>query len=159
METLVRLRDRERSPITPTTFDKQPRLNTLALTEFTLNFCKLCSKLVTFLEPTPTEVDIKVEIRNAFFGDSARLFLIPYPVSSWAFSTTDDRHYAPESSMTRKLVVPTEQLRTGPANIAYNLLRQIFFWFEAEGEIPYTSGPPNAKYVDEQLIINSRGAS
>src|SRR5271170_186 len=56
------------------TFDRAPRLNTLSLIEFTLNFCKLCSRLVVLMEPRPREVDLKVEIKNAFFGQS-KLFL------------------------------------------------------------------------------------
>lgn len=138
-----------------THFEQAPRLNTLALIEFTLNFCKLCSRLVVFLQPPPSQVDIKVEIRNAFFGTAAKLFLIPYPVSSWTFTTTSP-HYAPEASMLRKVTTPPDELRTQPAAIAYRLLRQIFVWFNADGEIPYTSGPENGRSVDESLIINSR---
>jgi hypothetical protein len=138
-------------------FDDAPRLNTLALIEFTLNFCKLCSQLVDLMEPQPREVNLQLEIRNAFFGE-AKLFLIPYPVSSSAFAMTDARHYAPEPSMTRKVTVPTDQLRTRPGVVAYALLRQIFFWFNTEGEIPYSSGSPDQKFIDENLIINSRAS-
>src|SRR5467141_3904314 len=99
-------------------FDDAPRLNTLALIEFTLNFCKLCSGLVRYMEPEPSEVNLKVEVRNAFFGES-KLFLIPHPVSSRAFAFTDDRHVAPESSGTRKLVVSTEQLKSRPDIVAF----------------------------------------
>lgn len=138
-------------------FDQAPRLNTLSLIEFTLNFCKLCSRLVELMEPRPREVKLKVEIKNAFFGD-AKLFLIPYPVSSRAFTMTDDRHYAPEASMTREVIVATDELRTSPNAAAYMLLRQIFYWFRVErGEIPYTSPASNgSRFVDENLIINSR---
>jgi hypothetical protein len=139
-------------------FDQSPRLNTLAVIEFTLNFCKFCGKLVELMEPQPPEVTLKVEIRNAFFGD-AKLFLIPQQVSSFAFTFTDDRHYAPEPFMTRKVGIPTPQLRTNPNHVAYILLRQIFYWFGAEREIPYTSLSPNGtRFVDENLIVNSRSS-
>lgn len=137
-------------------FNQAPRLNTLALIEFTLNFCKLCSRLVSFLQPPQREVDIKLEIRNALFGGSRVLFLIPYEVSSIAFKTTDARCYARESSMVRKVQTDSEELKARPGVIAYRLLRQVFFWFETDVEVPYTSGPPDARHVDENLIINSR---
>ncbi len=141
------------------TFDQAPRLNTLSLIEFTLNFCKLCSRLVELMEPQPRIVDLKVEIKNAFFGQS-KLFLIPRPVSSSAFMWTDDRHYAPEASMARKIFVATDELRTSPNSTAYMLLRQIFYWFGVErDEIPYTSPASNgSRFVDEDLIINSRSS-
>ena len=140
-------------------FGQAPRLNTLSLIEFTLNFCKLCSRLVVLMEPQPREVNLKVEIKNAFFG-GAKLFLIPYPVSSWTFTMTDDRHYAPEASMTRKVVFETEKLRTSPSTAAYMLLRQIFYWFGVEkDDIPYTSVASNgSRFIDENLIINSRSS-
>jgi hypothetical protein len=141
------------------TFDQAPRLNTLSLVEFTLNFCRLCSRLVELMEPRPREVDLKVEIKNAFFGQS-KLFLIPSPVSSWAFTMTDERHYAPEASMARKTMVATDELRRSPKSAAYMLLRQIFYWFGVEdGEIPYTSLTSNgSRFVDEDLIISSRSS-
>jgi len=99
----------------------------------------LCSRLVGLMEPPPLEVNLKIEIKNAFFGDT-KLFLIPHPVSSWVFAATDDRHYAPEASMGRKIVVATDEFKTNPNATAYKLLRQIFFWFGVERhEIPYTS--------------------
>jgi hypothetical protein len=139
-------------------FDEAPRLNTLALIEFTFNFCKLCSGLVHYMEPEPSEVDLKVEVRNAFFGES-KLFLIPHPVSSRAFAFTDDRHVAPESSGTRKLQVSTEQLKSRPDIVAFLLVRQIFYWFGVNTEtIPYTSTANGATFIDENLIINSRSS-
>jgi hypothetical protein len=140
-------------------FDQAPRLNTLSLIEFTLNFCKLCSRLVDVMDPQPREVNLKVEIKNAFFG-KAKLFLIPQPVSSWAFTMTDDRYYAKEASMTRKVVVAMDELRTSPNAAAYKLLRQIFYWFGVErDDIPYTSLAPNgSRFVDENLIVNSRSS-
>jgi hypothetical protein len=101
------------------------------------------------LDPQPSEVNLKVEIRNAFFGES-KLFLIPHPVSSYAFKLTDERHVAPDASGTLKLPVPTEQLKSSPAVVAYLLVRQIFYWFEVDREtVPYsttaTASPSSTK--------------
>jgi hypothetical protein len=139
------------------TFDKQPRLNTLALIEFTLNFCKFCSSIISLLEPPPSQINVKVDIRNAFFGQS-KLFLIPYEVSTWAFALTDARCYAPEPSMSRRVVATSDELRTRPDVVAYTLLKQVFYWFGTQHEIPYTSIANGLRYVDEDLIVNSRSS-
>jgi len=137
-------------------FREMPRLNTLALIEFSLNFCRLCSALTKYMEPQPSEVELKVEIRNAFF-DESKLLLVPHPVSSHWFALTDDRHVAPEASATRRLSVATEQLQSRPDVVAFLLVRQIFLWFGATADkIPYSSSEQNLKFVDENKIRNSR---
>jgi hypothetical protein len=58
--------------------------------------------------------------------------------------------------MARKITVATDQVRTSPNRAACMLLRQIFYWFGAESEIPYTSAVSDGiRVVDENLIINS----
>ncbi|MGB6875599.1 MAG: hypothetical protein WBD87_06150 [Candidatus Acidiferrales bacterium] len=137
-------------------FREMPRLNTLALIEFSLNFCRLCSALTKHMEPQPPEVELKVEIRNAFF-DKSKLFLIPHPVSTYGFAFTDDRHYAPEASTTRRQSVATEQLQSRPDVVAFLLVRQIFLWFGAAPDmIPYSSNEQNLKFIDENKIRNPR---
>jgi hypothetical protein len=137
-------------------FRETPRLNTLALIEFSLNFCRLCSVLTKFMEPQPTEVELKVEIRNAFFGES-KLFLIPHSVSTHWYIYTDDRHPAPEQSTTRRLSVMAELLQLRPDVVAFLLVRQIFLWFSASPDtIPYSSSEGDLKFIDENLIKNSR---
>jgi hypothetical protein len=140
-------------------FDQSPRLNTIALIEFTLNFCRFCSQLIPFLEPKPQQVNLKVDIRHAFIGQE-KLFLIPYTVSSWAFTTTDGRKDAPEESMVRMINADTDVLRLTPAYAAYKLVSQIFYWFGVEDEqIPYTSqSSTGERFVDQALIIHSRGS-
>lgn len=140
-------------------FDLSPRLNTIALIEFTLNFCRFCCQLVPFLEPKPSYVNLKVDIRHAFIGHE-RLFLVPYTVSSWAFTTTDGRRDAPEESMVRVTAADTDTLRKTPAYAAYKLVRQVFYWFGVEDEnIPYTSqSSTGERFVDSTLIIHSRGS-
>ena len=141
-----------------TNFREMPRLNTLALIEFSLNFCRLCSGLTMFMEPLPTEVELKVEIRNAFFDDS-KLFLIPHPVSTHWFAYTDDRHVAPEPSTTRRLSLASKLLQLRPDVVAFLLVRQIFLWFGASPDtIPYSSSEDDLKFIDENMIRNSRSS-
>ena len=139
-------------------FNKSPRLNTIALVEFTLNFCRFCGQLIPLLDPKPQQVNLKVDIRNAFVGNR-KLLLIPYEVSHYFFTTTDGRKEAPEESMARTIPVDADALRLTPAYAAYKLLRQIFFWFGITDEqIPYSSqAPTGQRFIDQTLIINSRG--
>jgi hypothetical protein len=140
------------------TFREMPRLNTLALIEFSLNFCKLCSALTKHLEPQPREIELKVEIRNAFFNES-KLFLIPHPIATQWFMFSDDRCSAPESFTIRRLPVAAEQLQSRPDVIAFLLVRQIFLWFGAESDmIPYSSSEQDIKFIDENMIRNSRAS-
>jgi hypothetical protein len=143
-------------------FQAAPRLNTLALIEFTLNFCKLCSPLVAYMAPEPKGLNLKIQIRNAIFG-TARLFLIPYPVSNYAFTMAVQHYFAPDSQGTLKLPVASEQMKSRPGVVAYQLVRQIFYWFEVNEmdlkNIPYsTTGQDGLSFIDEDLIINSRGS-
>jgi hypothetical protein len=139
-------------------FREMPRLNTLALIEFSFNFCRLCSALTKYMEPQPSEVELKVEIRNAFF-DNSKLFLIPHPVSTHWFTFTDDRYVASAPSTTRRLSVATEQLQSRPDVVAFLLVRQIFLWFGATADmIPYSSSEQNLKFIDENKITNSRSS-
>jgi hypothetical protein len=136
-------------------FREMPRLNTLALIEFSLNFCRLCSALTKYMKPQPREVELKIEIRNAFF-DKSKLFLIPHPVSTHWYTVADDRWVAPESSTTRRLTVATQQLQSRPDVVAFLLVRQIFLWFGVTTEIPYSSSEQDLKFIDENKIRNSR---
>ncbi len=124
---------------------------------FTLNFCRFCAQLIPFLEPKPQQVNLKVDIRHAIIGEQ-KLFLIPYEVSSWAFTMTDGRQYAPEELMERTITTDADALHLTPGYAAYKLVRQIFYWFGVENEqVPYTSqASTGERYVDEDLIIHSR---
>jgi len=57
-------------------FGQKPRLNPVAVIEFTYNFANLCGRLVKLLEPIPKAVVLRIDIRNAFLQNS-RLYMIP----------------------------------------------------------------------------------
>jgi hypothetical protein len=137
------------------TFRRAPRLNTLALIEFSFNFCLLCAGLIKYLEPEPSQVDLNLEIRNAFLGES-KLSLIPRPVSRFGFGY-DDRYPAPEPSMKRRVRVPTEQIKARPDVAAFSLVREIFIWFGITPDtIPYASVEDGVRFIDRDKIENSR---
>jgi hypothetical protein len=137
------------------TFRITPRLNTLALIEFSLNFCLLCAGLVKYLDPEPLQIDLNVEIWNAFIGES-KLRLIPHPVSSYGFGYGDS-HPAPEAFTKRQIRVPTEELKTRPDVVAFLLVRQIFIWFGVMADmIPYASAEAGVRFIDADGIKNAR---
>jgi hypothetical protein len=139
-------------------FKEMPRLNTLALIEFSLNFCNLCSALSQHLHPQPSQLELAVEIKNAFV-DGMRLFLIPHPVSSAWWSLTDDRHYAPEASTKRQIAVAFPQLKLHPEAVAFELVRAIFLWFGVGPDrIPYSSAEGDLKFIDAAQIVLSRSS-
>jgi hypothetical protein len=137
-------------------FKEMPRLNTLAVIEFTLNFCKFCSGLVVHMDPEPSQVELTIEIRNAFLGES-KLFLIPHAVSTNWFRYTDDRHSAPAPSANRRIRVPIEQLKSRPDVVAFLLTQRLFLWFGLTPDrIPYASADGDLKFIDELQIKTSR---
>jgi hypothetical protein len=139
-----------------TNFKQSPRLNPLAIVEFTLHFVKLCAELVGHLHPIPTTVELKVEIRNALF-ESTGLYLNPHSVIHQAFAFDMDRHYAPEPSMRKEIRVSTEDLRAWPAAKAFSLAEKIYTWFGlAPNQIPYVSNKDDVRFIDEELIRNAR---
>lgn len=141
------------------TFKEMPRLNTLALVEFSLNFCNLCSGLIKYMRPEPSEVELAVEVKNAFL-ESSKLFLIPHPVSTQWWHFSDERHYAPDPSTKRRVLVAAQLLKSRPDVIAFLLLRQIFLWFGVASDmIPYSSSEGDLKFVDSLKIQHSRSSS
>jgi hypothetical protein len=140
-----------------TNFKQSPRLNPLAIVEVTLNFVNLCQQLVGHLSPVPATVDLKVEVRNAFF-DKTKLYLTPYGIlSEAAFAYNVERRYAPEQSMRREIRVSTEDLKLWPAAIGYSLLEKIYTWFGfAPDKIPYVNSRNGVRFIDEELVKNPR---
>jgi hypothetical protein len=137
-------------------FKQKPRLNPVAVVEFTYNFVNLCAKLVKFLEPNPKSVGIRVEIRNAFFENS-KLYMIPYGTGTYAWLFDDEQYKAPESSMVREIDVSIDELASRPGTVAYSLAEKIYTWFGISTEkIPYVSAEGDKKFVDPQKIINSK---
>jgi len=137
-------------------FKQKPRLNPVAVIEFTYNFVNLCSKLVKFLHPKPNTVGIRVEIRNAFFENS-KLYMIPYGTGTTAWHFDDEQYKAPEASVIREIDVSIDELTSRPDIVAYSLVQKIYAWFGISSEkIPYVSAEGDKKFVDSQKIINSK---
>lgn len=137
-------------------FKQKPRLNPVAVIEFTYNFVNLCSKLAKLLQPSPKTVGIRVEIRNAFFENS-KLYMIPYGIGTYAWHFDDEQYKAQEASMVREIDVSVDELTSRPDIVAYSLVQKIYTWFGISSEkIPYVSAEGEKKFVDPQKIISSK---
>ena len=124
--------------------------------EFSYNFVNLCAKFVKLLEPLPTTVTLRVEIRNAMFDDSS-LYVLPYGTGTYAWLLEDQQYKAPEESMLREIVVSAEELTSRPEAIAYSVVEKIYTWFGVPTEkIPYASSDGKKKFVDTQKIVNAK---
>jgi hypothetical protein len=133
-------------------FKQKPRLNPVALTEFSYNFVNLCSKLIKLLEPFPETVILRVEIRNAFF-EGSRLYVSPYPIGTYGFLSDSGQYTAQESSMRREIEVPSEGLASRPEAVAFLLVERIYTWFGVPSDkIPYVSSDGHEKFVDAKRI-------
>lgn len=137
---------------TESEFQSSPRLNPVALVEFTYNFVRLYAKMFEFLEPSPNTVNLRVEIRDAIF-DGAHLYLNPYGTGTYAFLFDEDRFAANESRMIRDIDVNAALLVERPEIAAYLLVEKIYVWFGVPTDkIPYVTNDRGTKIVDFHLI-------
>jgi hypothetical protein len=137
-------------------FQQNPRLNPLAIIEFTFNFVRFCAQLLEYLSPRPTSFSFQIELRNAFI-DGTRLYLVPYGVASHAFVFGGERYNAPAEHMRKHLEVNASDLVGAPHAVAFLLVQKIYSWFGITSEkIPYVSQMGEVKCVDENAIKTAR---
>jgi hypothetical protein len=135
-------------------FEDHPRLNPVALLEFTFNFLNLAQQFFRLLDNPPRSVGLRVEIRNAFLR-SSELYVIPYGTGTYEWLFDDDRYKAPENSMVREITVSAEELTSRPEFAAYTLAERIYTWFGVPSEkIPYASIEDGRKFIDVVKIKN-----
>ena len=136
-------------------FNKMPRLNSLALVEFTTNFILLSARIVQRLTPIPPEVMLQVELRNAMFGDRV-LYLPAFAVSSNAWRLGGPAYKAPDHDMLVRHPELTEKLVSRPLVVAFEVIQKIYGWFGLPtNEIPYISEIEGVLSVDPNLIVHS----
>jgi hypothetical protein len=104
----------------------------------------------------------KTVVKNFFEpGELAKLLENPGQIrhAGWDLNTCERARIVKGEYMevTNAVVVTSDLLETRPDVVAYELLKQIFYWFgSTTHEIPYTSSENGLRYVDKDLIINSR---
>ena len=78
-------------------FEKHPRLNPLALVEFTYSFVDVFSGVIAHAEPQPTACVLEVNIHNAL-REGGPLYLNPYGLGSLPYEMDDAKYPAPEDA-------------------------------------------------------------
>lgn len=133
-------------------FEKRPRLNPLALIEFTYSFVDVFRRVLEHAESQPTECLLQVNIQNAF-REFGRLYLNPYGLETFRHLLDDVRHQAPEDAGKVEVRVDAAAVRANPARAAYQFVERIYLWFSVPvHKIPYTTGAGDAKVIDVETL-------
>jgi hypothetical protein len=140
-------------------FAASPRLNPLAVIEFTYSFVDLYARLVREMDPRPTAVQLLIQLKDAWFteNNSSKLYLTPYGVDSYSWRFNDERHEAPEADMIREIDVSADDLADAGA-VAYRLVERLYTWFGLSvDKIPYASSRGNRRVIDPTTFARKGG--
>jgi hypothetical protein len=133
-------------------FENNPRLNTLAVIEFTYSFVDVFRRVLDHAEPQPTECVFQIRIQNAF-RESGPLYLSPYALESIRHVLGDIKHEAPEDAGTVELRIDSALVRGNVTRAAYLLVEKTYLWFSMPpNDIPYTTGTGDAKAIDVEVL-------
>lgn len=133
-------------------FEKRPRLNPLALIEFTYSFVDVFSRAIQHADPQPTTCVLQVSIRNTFRGEE-RLYLNPYGLEILAHMIDQTRYRAPEDNGDVEIQVETNLVGNNVPRAAYLFVERIYLWFGVPvNQIPYTTGERQAKVIDVDVL-------
>ena len=122
-------------------FATHPKVNSLALIEFTYDFFKTYEAILDHVNPLPMAIRCQIGIRGAHAFDQP-LWMAPYGLNSIGYEHPSARHRAPSDDVVRQIDVDArlEKPHTQPGQIAYALIEQIYHWFGMTSDfIPYTS--------------------
>lgn len=133
-------------------FERNPRLHTLAVIEFTTAFVYLYSQILPFLELEPQHVWFHLEIANGKIGDRF-LYLIPYPVDSTHWVFNDDSSRLCSENPKDDVKIDTGDLQSDPDRVAFQLAERLFLFFSVGGnQIPYTTEQDGIQRINIDLI-------
>jgi hypothetical protein len=126
-------------------FVRNPKVNSLALIEFTHDFFKTYDAILDYVEPKPFELRCTLGIRGAWF-DGQKLWMAPYALNAVGYEDPYERHEAPTSDMSRESLTEArdEQPHLQPGSISYVLIEQLYNLFGMQSpSIPYTNDAAN----------------
>ena len=121
-------------------FVDNPKVNPLALIEFTYDFFKTYNTL-DHVEPLPLPLRCQIGISGAHFGES-RLWMAPYALHTTGHEHPRGRAEAPEEDVARETEVEAEagEPHVQAGQIAYALIEPLYNWFGLTSDtIPYAS--------------------
>jgi hypothetical protein len=127
-------------PIHPPEFSQNPKLNTLALVEFTTAFVYFYRQLLgRFMTPLQN-IKFQVKFQNAEVAGK-RIYVIPFPVKSIAWQFEDlpgAKHPISHSNPQRDITISANQVQDEPDVTACLLVEKVFLFFDVpSNELPY----------------------
>jgi hypothetical protein len=134
-------------------FEKNPRLNPMAIIESTYNFVVFYKKLLDkYFEKKPATIKFRLYIKNC-----KKLYLLPHGLRSttWKFDSKSGRKYAEDDNLIKITSFTVEEVESNYEHVAYELVRSFYLLFGlTEDQIPYVGEENKKKIVDINKIIN-----
>lgn len=129
-------------------FNQNPKVNSLALIEFTYDFFKTYDAILDHVQPLPVPIRCRIGIAGAHSLDSP-LWMAPYGLHTVGNELPHRRSEASSDEVYREVEIEAQAERPHiqPGQIAYTLIELIYNWFGLTSEtIPYSS--PETREVD-----------
>ena len=122
-------------------FAQNPKVNSLALIEFTYDAFKTYEALLGHVEPLPIPIRCTLGIEGAHSFDQP-LWMAPYALNTWGYESPRERYPAPADSRSWMVDVEAgvDKPHIQPGRVAFDLVEQLYNWFGMTSDrIPYAS--------------------
>jgi hypothetical protein len=122
-------------------FAGNPKVNSLALIEFSYDFFKTYEAILDHLDPLPVPIRCQIGIRDAH-AFAEPLWMAPHALNTLGYEHPYARSQAPANTVNREIEVEAQPERPHiqPGQITYGLVELIYNWFGLTSDvIPYAS--------------------
>jgi hypothetical protein len=122
-------------------FVGNPKVNSLALIEFTYDFFKTYEALLDLVTPLPVMIRFQMGVSGAQSLERP-LWMAPHALNTIGYDAPVERREAPADGVSRHVDVEASQDKphVQPGQITYALVEQIYNWFGFQSDkIPYAS--------------------
>lgn len=119
-------------------FNLKPRLNSIAIIEFTSLFIYTYKEVLKKLEPNSSKIKLHMEFRNGAVGNQ-RLYMSPYAVGSIEWMFNEDSHKLVDKPKA-EIFVSCDSIMQDVDHVAYQLVEKLYLLFGMfTNMIPYTA--------------------
>lgn len=137
-------------------FEQRPRINTLALIEYTCEFALFYAKLLRKLVTVPRSLRVHVEFKNASIN-GRNLYLTPYLSSQMGWAFHSDKGVLSKPDVSKDASLETLPLVDRPAHFAYCLIETAFLLFGvSSNRIPLVKTERGRREIDVDAIAKIR---
>ena len=129
-------------------FIANPKVNSLALIEYTYDFFRTYNAILDHVEPLPLPLRCQIGITGAHL-EQTRLWMAPYALHTLGYEHPLVRQEAPAGAVTREIevVAQADEPHIQAGQVTYTLIEFIYNWFGLTSDvIPYASA--EAREVD-----------